>query len=313
MTASFGDVTGEYLVLRRECGLVADGHEVVWVTGADAAPFLQGILSQDVETMEAGAVTRSFLLQPQGKLTALLWVARVGGGYALVVDRGLGAVAAGTLSRYRIRVDAEVETDARSPLALWGPSTGEVLDAAGLADPPGAATDGDVLVMRIPLAGLDRVVVLGVDAAQLDARPAGALAATAVRVEAGEPVMGVDVDERTIPQETGLVPDAVSFTKGCYLGQELVARLDTRGHVNRRLAGIVGGSNVLPPPGAELVADDRSVGVLTSPSESLELRAPIGLSLVRREVADGDAVSIRWDGGSMTGHVARLPLDDFGS
>jgi folate-binding protein YgfZ len=121
--------------------------------------------------------------------------------------------------------------------------------------------------------------------------------------------MGVDIDENTIPQETGLVPQAVDLTKGCFLGQELVARIDSRGgHTPRRLMGVMITTNVIPPAGAEIVADDKQVGSLTSPSESLVLRAPVGLSLLRREVEAGDPVTVRWGGGEAQAVVADLPL-----
>ncbi len=120
--------------------------------------------------------------------------------------------------------------------------------------------------------------------------------------------MGVDVDERTIPQEAGVVEETVSFTKGCYLGQELVARIDSRGHVNRLLRGVVIETNVLPPEGAGLWMDDRQVGAITSVAESLTVRAPVGLALVRREVSPGDRVEVRWDQGTAPAMVSELPL-----
>src|SRR5690606_39821099 len=98
----------------------------------------------------------------------------------------------------------------------------------------------------------------------------GTLAWTAVRVEAGDPVMGVDVDSDTMPHETGLVPQSVDFTKGCFLGQELVARVDSRGgNAPRKLMGVIVTTNVIPPAGAEIVKGDKVVGKLTSPAESL--------------------------------------------
>jgi folate-binding protein YgfZ len=140
---------------------------------------------------------------------------------------------------------------------------------------------------------------------------AGARAARAVRVEAGEPKMGEDLDEATIPNETGLVPFAVSFTKGCYLGQELVARIDSRGRVNRHLRGVVITENVLPPDRAAVMVGEAEVGRVTSVVESLTLRAPVGLALVRREVEPGTDVAIAWAGRSIGGTVRALPLDDF--
>ena len=120
--------------------------------------------------------------------------------------------------------------------------------------------------------------------------------------------MGIDIDERTIPQEAGLVEAAVSLTKGCFVGQELVARIDSRGHVNRHLRGIRILTNLLPPQGAEIVAGDRTTGSITSVAESLELRAPVGLALLRREVAPGDPLQVRWDGGTAPAVAEQLPM-----
>ncbi len=123
--------------------------------------------------------------------------------------------------------------------------------------------------------------------------------------------MGVDIDESTIPQESGLVETSVSFTKGCFVGQELVARIDSRGRVNRRLAGLVVGRNVVPPVGAEVSLSGEPVGVLSTVGESLTLRAPVALAMVHRNAETGAEVQIRWQGGSAPAVVRPLPLDDF--
>ncbi len=122
--------------------------------------------------------------------------------------------------------------------------------------------------------------------------------------------MGVDIDDGTIPQEGAVVEGAVDFTKGCYLGQELVARIDSRGRVNRHLRGIVVEENVLPPVGATVIVGGDEAGRLSSIAESLELRAPVGMAMLRREAEPGAPAEIRWDGGSTTGRVAELPLLD---
>jgi len=315
VSESFGDVTGEYLAIRRHAGVVTGAHDVLWVEGPDAATFLDGLLSQHVAGLLPGEVARSFLLEPRGKLRAVLWVLRGEAAVGLVCDAGRGAGVAGDLERYRIRVDAAIRREDRPICELWGPASPGVLEAMGLEEPGGWIDRDGVLVASIPLAGLDRFVVAGREAADLVAAggvASGSTAATAVRVEAGEPRMGVDVDERTIPHETGLVPLAVSFTKGCYLGQELVARIDARGHVNRHLRGVTVSENVLPPEGALLTAEGSGeVGRITSVSESLTLRAPVGLVLVRREVEPGTEVTLAWPGGSARGVVRGLPLDDF--
>lgn len=290
MRPSYGDVVSEHRAIREDVAVVNGAHEVVWVEGPGAVGFLQGILSQDLEGMASGEVARSFLLSPQGKLEALLWLAKEAERVAVVVDAGLGEHVAERLNYYRIRVKAEVRPEGRPVWSLWGPRARSVADVGE----HWADRDGAVRI-PFPTRGVDRVLVVG----ELDVSGlalAGELAVTAVRVESGEPVKGRDVDDKTIPQETGLAAEAVSFTKGCYLGQELVARIDSRGHVNRRLRGLAVTRNVLPPEGAEVWAGDRQVGVLTSVCESVFVGAPIGMSLLRREVEDGDEVEVRWGG-----------------
>ena len=300
MRQTYGDVTAEYRAIHDGVALVRGAHDLCWVEGPDTVPFLQGILSQDLDAIPAGTVGRSLLLSPQGKLGALLWLAVGEEKVGVVTDAGDGATVAETLGYYRIRVKAEIRVDERPLHELWGP---------GADDLGGAWTDLDG-VARIDLSvpGLRRVLVAGEIDPPPGAVPAGELAVTASRVEVGEPVMGRDVDEKTIPQESGMAGAAVSFTKGCYLGQELVARIDSRGRVNRHLRGVVLRANVLPPEGATVVAGDREVGSLTSVSESLAVKAPVGLSLVRREVEPGDEVVIRWDGGEAPAVVEELPL-----
>ncbi len=299
---SYGDVTAEYRALRHAAAVVEGTHDLVTVDGPDAATFLQGILSQDIEAMSPGEVARSFLLNPSGKLTALLWVLRGSDWVGLFADRGKGESVAETLTYYRIRVKAEVSTDSRPVWSMVGPESEVTMGIDG----GWVERDGSILAAA-PLPGLGRVIVAG--DVRVGGQPmAGSVAMAAVRVESGEPVMGVDVDEKTIPQETGLVPEAVSFTKGCYLGQELVARIDSRGHVNRQLRGIVMTRNVLPPDGAEVWLDDRMCGTLTSVTESLGVMAPIALCLLRREVEPGTEVEVRWDGGSTPAIARELPL-----
>lgn len=299
---SYGDVTAEYRALRNASAVVEGTHDLVLVEGPDSASFLQGILSQDIEGMIPGEVARSFLLNPSGKLTALLWVLRGAERVALFTDAGLGSTVAESLDYFRIRVKAEISLDERPTWALVGPEAGGLLDV----DDRWTERDGSILAPA-PLSGLPRVLVAG-DLPVSGLPRAGSIAMTSVRVEAGEPVMGVDVDEKTIPQETGLVPESVSFTKGCYLGQELVARIDSRGHVNRHLRGIVMTRNVIPPDGAEVWLEDRNCGTLTSVSESLGVMAPVALCLLRREVTPETEVEVRWNSGSTPAIAKDLPL-----
>lgn len=302
MQPSHGDVVAEHRAIREDVAAVGGGHEVVWVEGPGTAGFLQGILSQDVEAMVDGTVQRSFLLAPQGKLEALLWLFKDSERVGIIVDAGLGPLVAERLNHYRIRVKAEVRLEDRPVWSLWGPR------ARPVADVTEQWTDRDGAVrVPFPTRGVDRVLVVG-ELAVSGVTQAGEVAMTAARVEAGEPVMNRDVDGSTIPQETGLVPDAVSFTKGCYLGQELVARIDSRGRVNRHLRGLAVTRNVLPPEGAEVWLGEREVGAITSVSESVFVGAPIGLGLLRREAEPGAEVEVRWPQGSSPALVKDLPF-----
>lgn len=291
---TYGDVTSEYRAARYEEGTVEGLHDLVWFGGNDAVSFLESLISQNVADQPPGTVRRSFLLGPRGKITALMWVLRDEHRVGLLTDAGYGQVLADTLGRYRIRVDVTIDHEDRAIQTVVGAES-EVVT--------GWSDEGE-LTAGLPLAGNTRSITTRLP----EARPVGLLAWTAVRVEAGEPLMGVDVDEATIPQESGLVPDAVDFTKGCFLGQELVARIDSRGHVNRRLMGVVVTENIIPPPNANVVSAGKVVGQFTSPAESLALRAPIGLSLVRREVDAGEPVTVRWDGEEAPAVVNALPL-----
>ncbi len=311
---SYGDTTGEYLEVRHGAALVEGEHELVWASGRDSVGFLQDILSQELEERPVGDVSRSFLLSPQGKLRSLLWVMRGDEEVGMLTDAGTAQTVVSDLERLRIRVDVQLETDERPVLELWGPHAERVLQTASLPTPNGWARHEGALVVSLSLGGLPRFVIAGLAGSFLEqagARRVGRLASTAVRIEAGEPRMGWDVDEKTIPQETGLVPEAVSFDKGCYLGQELVARIEARGHVNRVLRGVALAQNVFPPSGAEVVSGDRVVGTVGSVGESLTLRAPVALALLRREVPPGSDVEVRWVTGSARGVVRLLPLDDF--
>lgn len=293
---SYGDVTAEYLAARSEAGRVDGLYELVWFTGPDAVSFLESLLSQNVADQPPGTVRRSFLLEPRGRITALLWVLRGEDRVGVLTDAGYGQVVADALTRYRIRVKVDIALDDRALVTRVGPDSPAV---------DGWEESHGVLTAGLPLAGNVRSVTT----ADPDLPRVGTLAWTAVRVEAGDPVMGVDVDSDTMPHETGLVPDAVDFAKGCFLGQELVARVDSRGgNAPRRLMGVIVTTNVIPPAGAEIVMEDRVVGKLTSPAESLTLRSPVGLSLLHRSVEPGDALVIRFEGGEASAAAAELPM-----
>lgn len=292
--------TDEALALRR--GLAAYGlaRDVLQASGPDTISFLQGQLSQDLAAVGVGESAFSLLLQPQGKVDALLRVTRVGDDEVVLdTDAGWGDAVAERLERFKMRVRCDFEPLAWRCLAVRG------AESEALAAP--SAGTWRVLSETPGVAGFD---LLGSDPAV----PAGALlvghdAYEALRIEAGVPRMGAELDAATIPAATGMVERTVSFTKGCYTGQELVARIDSRGgNVPRRLRGVVVTSNVLPPVGATVEVDGREVGTLTSVGESIERRAPVALAYIRRDVEVPAEGRLGWDGGESPARVEALPL-----
>jgi folate-binding protein YgfZ len=234
--------------------------EVVWFSGEDALRFLNDIISQEIGDMADGDSRRSFLLEPQGKLRFLLWVIRDGDRYGLVTEDGRGEELASALGRYRIRVDVEITRDEGGAWVVVG--------------------DRDGYDVSWP--GVDRALVIG---ARPDLDDGTEDDYEQLRVAAGEPKWGVDVDEGTIPHESGLVPQSVDFTKGCFLGQELVARIDSRGGNTPRHLRLLRSDGVISP-GDLVTADGEEVGVVSSSGDG------VGLAMLKRSVSVGDAVQV---------------------
>ncbi len=302
---TFGDVTGEYTAAHQEAGFIGGAGGLLWAEGPDTVPFLQGVLSQDIEAMAPGAAARSFLLAPRGKLEALLWILRGEERVGIVTEAAQLEQVRSSLARWRLRVKVDLTPDPREVFDVWGPAP------AGLDAADGWRDEGGVLAAEVRVAPLRRRLVAGLSAGDLEKRglrPIGRMVETTLRIEVGEPRMDVDVNSKTIPQETGLVAEAVSFTKGCYLGQELVARIDSRGRVNRHLRGVRMLEAVIPPTGAQVVHGGKAVGTLTSVGESRAVRAPVALALIRREAPPGTEVAVSWDGGETGAMVEKLPM-----
>ena len=298
----FGD---GYDRARTGAGFSAGMFGLLWATGPDTVSFLQGILSQDIERLAPGEVARSFLLEPRGKLNSLLWVLRDADRVGIVTDAARHEETVSSLARWRFRVDVDFVPDRRPVLDVWGPRE------AGFEVPGGWGDEQGVLVAELRRRPVRRRLIAGAGPADMRERgvvPIGPQVVDAFRIESGEPRMGVDVDERTIPQETGLVPEAISFTKGCFLGQELAARIDSRGRVNRHLRGLRMLDSVAPPAGAGLSHAGKQVGQLTTVAESPALLAPVGLALVRREATPGTRVAVAWEGGRTEAEVHELPM-----
>ncbi|MGI8809667.1 MAG: YgfZ/GcvT domain-containing protein [Acidimicrobiales bacterium] len=288
----------DYAAFRKAAGFVELPRDFVRAAGPDVITFLQGQLSQDVTGLAVGASTWALLLQPQGKMVALLRVLRVGDvEVVLETDAGFGDAVIERLNRFKLRVACDFDPLDWRCVAVRGPASHEASDHG----------TGTVVVADWP--GLPGADLVG-DAPNPPDVPSCTLEAyEAVRIEAGIPVMGKELDEGTIPAEAGIVDMSARFTKGCYTGQELVARIDSRGgNVARRLRGVVLGSGDMPPVGASVQAEGKEAGRLTSVAFSPGLGAPVALAYIRRAVEVPAEVVVEWDGGSSPARVEALPL-----
>jgi folate-binding protein YgfZ len=329
VAADYGDPGAEERAFTDGAALVdRSARGAVLVEGPDALKFLQSLLSQDVEALADGQGAHALLLQPQGKLDTDLRLLRVGDAAWLDCEVGRGEGLAASLRRFKVRIKADLEdrTGSWGCLTLRGPEVAATLEAAGgpalpgelhahvafgwqtgvtrlvRADWPGGPPGADLVGPIEELAGVWSALVAA------GFTPAGLTAYEAARVRAGVPRQGLDIDEKTIPQEAFLERDAVSFTKGCFLGQELVCRIDSRGHVNRLLRGLridPGGIATTPPAGAGIVVGDKEVGALTTVARSED--GVLALGYVRREVEVPADVLVRWDGGEAKAVAAALP------
>jgi folate-binding protein YgfZ len=307
-TTAPASLEDSYRALHEDVAWLPLVRDVLIVEGPDALSYLQGQLSQDLTAVPAGSSAESLLLSPQGKMVALVRVSVVGPD-RVVIDTAAGAGEAvrERLARFRLRVKADLLPVQWRGVALRGPRSEAAAAAiteherpeltASVAYP--GFTGIDVFFGELPPES-QLVAATGTVASD----PA---AFEVARIEAGMPAMGSEIGESTIPHETGIVERTVSFTKGCYTGQELVARIDARGaNTPRRLRGVeLEAGAPMVAAGAAIVAGERSVGSVTSVAWSPRADAPVALAYVRREVSPPAACSV--DPGR-EGTIRELPL-----
>lgn len=266
------------------------------IGGEDRASFLHRILTADLASLVPGRGRRTLLLDNRGRVLADIDLWGGADGWLAVLDRTARDETVATLERFILRADVTVEPLERTALAVAGPAASALLEHAGLRVPAepydaheGTIAGAPILLVRsarVPWAfemiteGAPRQIVEGLLGIEPGLGLLGPVALEALRIEAGVPRPGRELTGAEFPQEAGLEA-SISFDKGCYLGQETVARIHYRGHVNRLLCGLALDGPV-PAPVA-LQADGREVGRITSETDVEGHRA---LGYVRREHAE---------------------------
>jgi len=302
------------------------------LTGADRRSYLQGLLTNDIEALTPGTGCYAAMLTAQGRMITDMRVLELGDTVQLDVPRALTQAVFDHLDRFVFSEDVKVAdvTGAYAEIGLYGPAALDVLVRAGTEGGAPAALYG---ITRIQIAGVEARLVRSDDfgiqgfgiiveiahaaAVMAALTAAGGVAADeaeldTVRIESGRPRFGADLDTDIIPLEAGLEARAISRSKGCYVGQEVIVRVQDRGHgrVARRLVGLTfDAAAKAPDRGAPIEADGRAIGRVTSAAWSPALARPIALGYVHRDfVAAGTHVLV---GGTGVASVTDLPFVPF--
>jgi tRNA-modifying protein YgfZ len=317
--AGAASLEADYRTLREGCGLFDRSERgKLALDGADAVEFLNGQVTNELATLQAGQGCYAAFLTHKGKMLGDLRVLAVPGqdGLELLLDTERAALQDlfDMIRRYKVgyRVELHKRTVERGLLSLIGPGAAELSGAdpgpEEHANAPAAIDGIEALAIRTD-SGIDLLCRSEQTAELADAlrgrgaAPVGEAAVECLRIESGRPRYGVDLDDSVIPQEAGLNERAVSFTKGCYVGQETVARLFYKGKPNRHLRGLL--LSAPASPGDALILGEREVGRISSVADSPRLGA-IALALVRREAEPGRRVAVG-DGGAEA-EVVELPF-----
>lgn len=334
----FDEVHRECRAARDGAGLVDLSHRTkLELTGADRVRFLHNLCTNDIKALAPGQGCEAFLTTSQGKIVGHVYVFATSTALVLDTVAGQSEGILEHLEKYRItdNVDWIDNTDAWVELYASGPRAAAVLEM--VANTPVARGASAVLIpehvlehgrgvvggvdgwlRRVDLCGdpgYQVVVAAGVAsqaaAALIEAGavPIGMRAFDVLRLEAGTPLFGRDITQENLPQEVGRDRQAISFTKGCYLGQETVARIDAHGHVNRHLVGLRCDGDEPPPEGSELRCDGTRVGRVTSAARSERLGV-IALAYVRRgKESPGTVLQVHGADPDQTARVNTLPFE----
>lgn len=332
---SYAGVAEEYLRMRSAAVVVDRSHRGrIRFFGEKSGDALTGLVTSDVLGIQPGHGGYGAALSAKGRIIADMRILAGTGSY--LVDTSAKAWP-GFLTMVKKYVNPRVsgyrdESHAIRDIGIFGPRSREIVEALTSARGEALSAmepyhhldvgiDGHtVTVLRSPEVGVEGYELFvpfelfdsfwrrAIDAG---ASPAGLAAWEVARVEAGRPEWGIDIDDTTIPQEANFDDlGAISYTKGCYIGQEVVARVHFRGHVNRHLRGLRSGSDDPPPTGAQLIDDGGNhVGEVRSSVVSPRMGG-LAIGMVRREVAPGATLKAKWETGERRVEVTALPFPD---
>jgi folate-binding protein YgfZ len=333
----YGDPLAEHAALRQAAGVLdLSFRGRLCLLGADRQKFLNGQVTNDVKSLKTGEGCYAALVNAKGKLQSDLNLYCLADELLLDFEPGLTQTVAARLERYIIADDVQMVEVAPhyGLLSVQGPKAAGVLANLGLAvsapsqpmtfvsvaDPARGTTylmnqprtGSEGFDLYVPTAALDAMAQqLSGAVGSVGGKWCGWQALEIARVEVGIPRFGADMDESNLPPEAGLDERAISYTKGCYIGQEVIARLRTYGQVAKALRGLRLADDLpaLPAKGDKLFKDGKEVGFITSAVRSPALRTTIALGYVRREVNQiGARLIVRTTDGESSAEIVELPF-----
>ncbi|MCX8091184.1 MAG: aminomethyltransferase family protein [Verrucomicrobiae bacterium] len=337
LVMDYGDASAEHAALRGAAGVIdLSARGRVCLLGADRVRFLHGQVTNDVQRLRVGEGCYAALVSAKGRMISDLNIFVLPEELLLDFEPGLTRVVTERLEKYIVADDVQVVDVAPhyGLVSVHGPKAGAVVQAAGWFDEvpaapmrwvrSGGAAPGEIYLVCHPRVGLPGYDVFApvecleavasrllADAEAVGGKACGWVAFEVARVEAGIPRFGADMDARHLPPECGIEERAVSYRKGCYIGQEVLNRIHSIGHVNRRLCGlrVESGAAATPARDQPLFKDGREVGRITSAVFSPTLQAHIALGYVRRELAAvGTELALRTDAGEVLARVTEIPF-----
>ena len=323
--ASFGDAAAEHLACRASAVVIDLSHRGnLCFSGPDTEEFLHRMLSNRVKELKPGEGAYNTFLTRQGKFISDLYTYRFETFVVASVAPGMAGILAEEIDRFIIMDQVEVadETENSFCIGLFGPSSREIIAKAGVGEPPtsehGHTSSGNMMIARELWTGEDGYLLMGrreeaerVWRALLDAgaKPAGVAAFESLTLEAGVPLFGKDMTPAVNPMQAGLEEKAIDFDKGCYIGQEVIAKIKYLGQVNRGLVGLKISADVAPEAGATVYAGDKDIGSITRSAYCPTVDGILAFSyLPRSQMEPGAEVQVDCNGADAKATVQSLPF-----
>ena len=333
MARVYSDPAEEHRAVRERVGLIdLSYHGVVRVSGGEAAQFLNGLVTNDVKALQEGQGMRAAFLTGHGKVRALCRILKLRDSFLIINDPQTHEKVFKYVFPFSYAGDFHVEdvSEQFRTLSIQGPKAAAVFKEISFEPVPAleeshwietSIAGHSLIVVRAshtgeigfdilaPSAGLhdvwDFILLKG---AFHGLAPFGAEALNALRIEAGIPVYGIDADENNMMLELG-IGDAVSFTKGCYTGQEAVAMATYRGHISKKLSGLLVEGDRIPEPGSRILKGEKDIGQVTSATRSISAGGVIALAYIKYGYFDsGNQVQIQSADEMLTARVTELPF-----